>query len=163
MRLCDEEWTLGQAFALSRLSCVRVRLLGRLILSGIEADTPVDADQLARVVSSARLPMDAHQQRGIVAFVQFIFGFAAKHDLSPSAFLEQLLELGLPTDNARMLAQVPLQPLRDRLGPPRNPPLRLLRLSPAGLDLAHGARVLRLVPQQARALHRQAAAALALQ
>eukprot|EP01083_Nonionella_stella_P140812 432626_1 len=103
-RFCGDadcpDWILQEISVLSRLSSVRMRLLCPHVLTSLLGQQ-VNFDKIQTLTSGKHLNFSLSDVKAMVAALRFILATAAKFNVDPNDFLQELQQLGLPKDITR--------------------------------------------------------------
>ena len=107
------EWVLGEVAVLSRISCVRLKLITRQIINELAGDGALDVDKITKLVP--RAPGFAWPDiKAAVAAIAFIVQQAVRSDVDHNVLNAELQQLGLPRENSDGLSR-PFRIHRERL------------------------------------------------
>ena len=107
------EWVLGEVAVLSRISCVRLKLITRQVINELAGDGALDVDKITKLVP--RGPGFAWPDiKAAVAAIAFIVRQAARSDVDHLVLNAELQQLGLPRENSDGVSR-PFRIHRERL------------------------------------------------
>ena len=107
------EWVLGEVAVLSRISCVRLKLITRQVINELAGDGALDVDKITKLVP--RGPGFAWPDiKAAVAAIAFIVRQAARSDVDHLVLNAELQQLGLPRENSAGVSR-PFRIHRERL------------------------------------------------
>ena len=107
------EWVLGEMAVLSRISCVRLKLITRQVINELAGDGPLDVDKIIKLVP--RGPGFAWPDiKAAVAAIAFIVQNATRADVDHAVLGAELQQLGLPRENSDGVSR-PFRIHRERL------------------------------------------------
>ena len=88
------EWLLRELAELSKLSCVRVRILAQQILNELAGEASIDYEKVDKLLQDSEI-----EKKGVLAALHYILSNAIKYAVEEKVLSGELQQLGLPTEH----------------------------------------------------------------
>ncbi|XP_060516089.1 COMM domain-containing protein 4 [Cylas formicarius] len=107
-RFCGDadcpDWVLAEINTLSRLSSVKLKLLGQMAVKGI-VHPPFDVEKLNKLFIDSKLDSDI-DLKACIACLTYIISSATRFNCDSSALQSELQQLGLPREHSTSIKRV---------------------------------------------------------
>ncbi|KAB0791511.1 hypothetical protein PPYR_03311 [Photinus pyralis] len=98
------DWVLAEINALSRLSSVKLKLLGQIVAQGI-IDSSIEMAKAEKLFSESKLDSDINL-KACIACVSFIISSTARYNCDHGVLFTELQQLGLPREHSMSFKKV---------------------------------------------------------
>ncbi|GBM90662.1 COMM domain-containing protein 4 [Araneus ventricosus] len=106
-RFCGDldcpDWVLAEIATLSRISSVKMKLLGNQVVNGI-LGTSIDYEKVNKLTADAKL--EKGDVKATIAAISFILTSSAKHGIDEESLSNELQQLGLPKESTAALCRI---------------------------------------------------------
>jgi len=106
-RFCGDldcpDWVLGEITTLSKLTSIKMKVFCQQVIKDIISDT-IDYEKIFKTTADAKY--EPNDVRATTAALTFILSSAATHSVNEDSLGDELLQLGLPKENATALCKV---------------------------------------------------------
>jgi len=93
------EWLLAEVSVLSRISCVRLKLITRQVVNELAGDGALDVDKVQKIVPKGQ-GFAWSDVKAALAAIAYILEQAARSDVDHAVLGAELQQLGLPKENS---------------------------------------------------------------
>ncbi|KAF5285237.1 hypothetical protein FQR65_LT13301 [Abscondita terminalis] len=98
------DWILAEINTLSRLSSVKLKVLGQIVAQGL-IESSIDMVRAEKIFSDSKLDVDI-DLKACVASISYIITSATRYNCDNSALYGELQQLGLPREHSLSLKKV---------------------------------------------------------
>jgi len=97
------DWLLAEINALSRMTSIKVKILGQLVANSI-IDGELDEEKVKKLTQDAKLELG--DAKALVAALELILTSSARYGVTPADLSSELQQLGLPREHSTVLARL---------------------------------------------------------
>ncbi|CAH1121262.1 unnamed protein product [Ceutorhynchus assimilis] len=98
------DWILAEIYTLSRLSSVKLKLLGQVVVQGIIMP-PIQTEKIDKLFADSKLDADI-DLKSCIACLKYIISSATRFHCESSALQSELQQLGLPREHSNSIKRV---------------------------------------------------------
>ncbi|CAL1270812.1 unnamed protein product [Larinioides sclopetarius] len=106
-RFCGDldcpDWVLAEIATLSRISSVKMKLMGNQVVNGILGNS-IDYENINKLTADAKL--EKGDVKATIAAISFILTSSAKHGIDEESLSNELQQLGLPKESTAALCRI---------------------------------------------------------
>ncbi|XP_030748784.1 COMM domain-containing protein 4-like [Sitophilus oryzae] len=98
------DWILAEIYTLSRLSSIKLKLLGQIVVQGI-INPPLQIEKVEKLFADSKLDTDINL-KACIACLTYIISAATRFNCESSALQSELQQLGLPREHSISIKRV---------------------------------------------------------
>ncbi|KAH1023530.1 COMM domain-containing protein 4 [Dendroctonus ponderosae] len=98
------DWILSEIYTLSRLSSVKLKLLGQIVCQGI-ISPPIQVEKVEKLFADSKLDADI-DLKSCIACVSYLLSSATRFNCDNNSLQSELQQLGLPREHSVALKRV---------------------------------------------------------
>ncbi|CAG5075946.1 Similar to Commd4: COMM domain-containing protein 4 (Mus musculus) [Cotesia congregata] len=98
------DWLLAQIITMSRMTSIKMKLLGALVVKSILSNGEIDEDKIKKLTQDAKLDWD--DAMSIVSALEMIITSSARYEVNADDLSSELQQLGLPKEHSIVIGRL---------------------------------------------------------
>ncbi|XP_057337749.1 COMM domain-containing protein 4 [Microplitis mediator] len=98
------DWLLAQIITMSRMTSIKMKLLGQLVVKSILNNGEIDEDKIKKLTQDAKLDWD--DAISIVSALEMIMTSSSRYEVNADDLSSELQQLGLPKEHSIVIGRL---------------------------------------------------------
>ncbi|XP_008561065.1 COMM domain-containing protein 4 [Microplitis demolitor] len=98
------DWLLAQIITMSRMTSIKMKLLGQLVIKSILNNGEIDEDKIKKLTQDAKLDWD--DAISIVSALEMIMTSSSRYEVNADDLSSELQQLGLPKEHSIVIGRL---------------------------------------------------------